>query len=104
MDELSPSVESDPNGDTGNPYPGISSPPFETKDQTPFTAIKWDISNEQKISRLIAKGVTVTLRITPYAILIYLFAPDDFKYEAKKHMRYLPWAIKYVVWWLKQNA
>jgi hypothetical protein len=105
MDELSPLSESDSHGDTGEPYPGLSSPPFETKDQTPFASLKWDSTKSgDKITNMVSKGVTLTLKITPYAIMIWLFAPAELKYEARKHLRYLPWAVKYAVWWLKQNG
>ena len=90
--------------DTGEPYlPTLSG--HETKDAAPFAQYKWDdVNRNPSLARLVAKGVTVTLRITPYAIMIWLFAPDDVRYQAKKYVRYLPWAVRYAVWWLKQNG
>jgi hypothetical protein len=96
--DSSPSFEVDPNGGTGELYPGISSPPFETKDQPPFAAIKF------KAPSAIETGISLTLRITPYAIMVWLFAPDELKYEARKYVRYLPWAIRYAIWWMNQHA
>jgi hypothetical protein len=84
--------------DTGEPYTGDTSPPFETKDQPPFATFKF------KPSSMIEKGVSITLRITPYAIMLWVFAPTEVKYQARRYVRYLPWAIKYAVWWMKQNA
>ena len=85
--------------DTGEPYTGDTSPPFETKIvQPPFATIKI------KGPSIVDKTINVTLRLTPYAITLWIFAPEDLKYSVRKNLRYLPWAVRYAIWWLKQSA
>jgi hypothetical protein len=90
-----------PNAEQGEPVSGPALP-RETKELPPFTVVEW--KPPSRAARLIQGGVTITLRITPYLITAWIFAPAEVKYELRKQSRWIPWAVKYAAWWLKQEG
>jgi hypothetical protein len=101
MDNISPQSEEKPHVVQGEP--GNGEPlPVETKEFPPFIVQKWEPPS--KIARMVREGITVTLQITPYLLTFWILAPDDVRYEIRKQARWIPYAIKYATWWLKQNA
>lgn len=68
----------------------------------PLGEYQWEPN--ERLTRLIKGGVTLTLRATPYLITIWLFGGDELRYEIRKHARWIPWAIRYAGWWLNQRS
>ena len=102
MSDLFPSSGESPHADSGELNSGEVARPVETKGIPPFTEQRWEAPS--KVSRMIQDGITITLRITPYLITAWIFAPDEVRYELRKQVRWIPWAVKYAVWWLKQEG
>lgn len=70
--------------------------------QPPFILHPW--KPPSKFERSVERGISLTIRLTPTAIMFWIFAPDEVKYLIKSYSRYIPWAVRYMVWWLNQNA
>lgn len=68
----------------------------------PFAEVRW--KPPSRASRLLTHGLTITLRITPYLITAWIVAPAEVKYELRKQARWLPWAVRYAAWWLRQEG
>jgi hypothetical protein len=89
--------------DSGEPSSGQALPrEIHPNIPPPFVTAPWQPPS--RLAKAIQGGVTITLRITPYLITAWIFAPADIKYEIRKQSRWLPWAVKYAAWWLKQEG
>lgn len=58
----------------------------------------------ERLTKLMGKGFRLTLSVTPTAIIVWALAPAELKYELRKLARWLPWGVRYAVWWLRQEA
>lgn len=97
---MSDQIPSSPSGEPAS-SPGSPTPYTEAElEQLAETA--WTPSS--RLARLVSGGVTFTLKVTPYAITFWLFAPDELRYEIRKLSRWLPWGVRYALWWLKQEG
>lgn len=78
-------------GETAVPPPGeqVAQQPWEPTEQ---------------LARLVKGGVTVTLRITPYLITIWMLGGPELRWEVRKAARWIPWAVRYAGWWLNQRS
>jgi hypothetical protein len=78
-------------------------PPHETKGEPPFAATDW--RPPSRFGRLLSgRTLIVTLEVTSSALLIWILAPDEVRYQLRKQVRWLPWAARYASWWLRQEG
>jgi hypothetical protein len=53
---------------------------------------------------LSARAIRLTLTITPTLLVCWVLLPGEVKYELRKQIRWLPWAVRYAAWWLRQEG
>jgi hypothetical protein len=58
----------------------------------------------ERLARLMGKGFTLTISVAPTAIIVWALAPEELRYELRKLARWLPWGVRYALWWLKQEG
>jgi hypothetical protein len=100
-DPLPPSPEATAHAGPGDPEPHDNRV-HETKPEPPFASTSF--SPPPRLARLLARGAVITISLAPTALMIWVFAPDELKYELRKQIRWLPWAARYAAWWLKQEG
>jgi hypothetical protein len=93
--------EASPHADPGEPGSGFSVP-RETKDMPPFLTVPWQAPS--RLAKLLSSTVTITLRVGPTMLLMWMIAPAELKFELRKQARWLPYMAKYAAWWLRQEG
>jgi hypothetical protein len=96
-----PPPEVPQHADPGDPDSGFSVP-RETLGTPPFLTVPWQAPS--RLAKLLSSTVTITLRVGPTMLLMWMIAPPELKYELRKQARWLPYAAKYAAWWLRQEG
>lgn len=86
---------------SGDPDSGFSVP-RETKSEPPFLVQPWHPPS--RLAALLSSTVTITLRVGPTMLIMWMVAPDELKYQVRKQARWLPYMLKYAAWWLRQEG
>lgn len=105
MDEdslTSLSEEATPHVRPGEPDHGFSVPRETKGEPPPFLSVPWQPPS--RLAKLLGSTVTITLRVGPTMLLMWMIAPAELKYELRKQARWLPYAAKYAAWWLRQEG
>lgn len=98
--EVPPIQEDRGNGGPGEPATGWA--PHATNPGPPFAETSW--RPPSRFAKFLVRGATLTITMTPTALFVWLFMPDELKYELRKQVRWLPWAARYAAWWLRQEG
>jgi hypothetical protein len=96
-----PQPEASQRADSGEPGSGFSVP-RESLVTPPFAVQSWQPPS--KFAKLLGDSITITLRIGPTMLVMWMVAPDEFKYQIRKQARWLPYLVKYAAWWLRQEG
>jgi hypothetical protein len=92
--------EVNPNASPGELDGGFSVP-RETKEIPPFLTQPW--KPPSKFAKMLNGSINITLRIGPTAIVMWMIAPQEFKYAVRKQARWIPYFVKYAAWWLEKE-
>lgn len=89
-------------GVPGDPETGKDDTRGATLGPPPFASVPWEAPS--KLAKLLVRGAVITISLTPTALLIWVLAPDEMKYEIRKQARWLPWMARYASWWLRKQG
>lgn len=96
-----PQPETSSHADPGDPDSGFSVP-RETKMGSPFVSVPWHPPS--RFAKLLGSTVSITLRVGPTMLVMWMVAPEELKYQVRKQARWLPYLAKYAAWWLRQEG
>jgi hypothetical protein len=68
----------------------------------PMFTVPW--RPPSRAARLLRSAVGLTITFGPTAMFIYMWGPDEVRYQVNKQARWLPYLAKYAAWWLKQEG
>jgi hypothetical protein len=96
---MDPSLASEPSAPLAAPSTPVPYTPEEIEEMMAVT--EWQPPS--RWGKLLSAGLTLTIRVTPTAIVIWMLAGEETRYEVRKLARWIPWGVRYAAWWLRQE-